>query len=516
MDISGTAVAILCMPCRRIGGHFQPTNDLVLADLSGREDRHPIHALATRCHEPQLLNELHQRRTRNVLLLFDDLAVTRSWMLPANPPSLDELWPQIQQATKRLTAPARLPVEILRFSEFLERHNVRRRFDLLIARYAERFAAPSAGTDRAEKAAMEHELARRHRYAREAGTRAAVNGLRYRAAAQLANYAAQGALMHHTRVGAYIPWTTEEIDLMAIKEPTFRTNVIAAYYGHGPRNSRQAGSAAQLDRIPLQFGDLRSELALYLRDLPTTPGAVVSGLVDDITEALVKFLTPGLEASARREIVALNHVLPGGTINRLRVEALLGEVSQPGISLRTREVTIKKLLCHLASRYENDQVRSEYRRHRTALDSLIARIPAGAGIALGLTGSLTDAPVGMWHPYLSDVDAMPLCRAAPPPSLVDQIRHAYTSTPRPPWLYLNTGAQAGIGGLTRDPHTSLFTADQITSLSAREFAYLDGCTRRLRFIAGDRDAYRVYVRALSAERNRRLHESPHAEARWTP
>lgn len=502
--LADTAVAIMCMPCQRTCGYFTPTADLVLADLTGREDCHPIHPFAAWCREPALRSRLAGRASR-ILVLFDDLAVTRSWMLPPNPPDLDDLWPDIHATATMLTAHTLCPVDVARFSEFLDRYAVRATFESLVAEYAHDFTAALSSPNSALKRAMEHELARRRRFAHETGKPTPVKALQERAARQLANYAAQGTLLRRWGIAAYLPWMSAEVELMTAREPAFWSNVLDFFYDQHPRVPTADDA---LGAIPDAHKELRTTLALYLRDLPATPGAIVPGLVTDVMAALSKLLTPGLLASGAREITALNRVLPGGSMNRQRVDALLSTSRQSDLSAWRREVTTKKLWCHLASRYDNHALDREYRRHHTVLKGLVACVPSGAGTALALTGSLTKAPDGMWHPYLSDIDVMPLHRHAADNAAVEGIRQAYDSAPKPPWLYLNTGAQVGVAGLVRDPYVSLFAADQITTLSAHEFAYLDRCTECVRFVGGDRDTYGIFVATVAAERHRRARTRP--------
>ncbi|WP_109505945.1 hypothetical protein [Nocardioides speluncae] len=509
--LGDAAVAIMCMPCRRSSGSFVPAADLVLAELSGNEGHHPVHWLAGWCRQPALRSRL-RGQARHLVVLFDDLAVARSWMLPAVSPDLDALWPSILEATSRLFTGSVVPVRVMRFSDFLDRHAARSGFERLVATHTNGFLQALREPDGAFKRAMEHELARRRRFARETSQPADVAHLRQRAASQLANYAAQGTLLKQANVGAYVAWTDLEVELMAAADPAFADHVIDLRYARPPASDDRH----LVEAIPDDYPELRETLALYLRDLPTTLGAIVPGLAADVTRALGKLLTPGLAAVGARELTALNHVLPGGAINRGLAAKLIGEALDPRVTGWRRETTIKKLWCQLASRYDDEVPARECQRHHQVVRDLVDRLPAGAGTALVLAGSLVDAPGGMWHPYLSDIDVMPLHHQPPNTATVEALAQAYAATRRPPWLYLNTGARAGVAGLTRDPSTTMFAVDQIHDLTAHEFGYLLGCAERTRFVGGDRAPYAAFLAKVHAEHHRRRSDHVQRTSKRTP
>jgi hypothetical protein len=73
-----------------------------------------------------------------------------------------------------------------------------------------------------------------------------------------------------------------------------------------------------------------------------------------------------------------------------------------------------------------------------------------AHVALALTGSLAESAEGVWHPYFSDIDVMPLFATRQASDLVSRVRLAYDVPTRPTWVHLNEGARKGVAGLTHD------------------------------------------------------------------
>lgn len=496
--LAGAAVAIMCMPCRRAGGHFVPTAELVLADLSGRQDPHPVHRLAERLRDRRLTSELSARDAHRVLIVFDDLAVSRSWMLPPDAPEMDTLWPIVAAIANRVLGRCDRPTQVARFSELLARNGATRAFDDLVNVHAARFHTGLSGPDSPAKQMMSNEIAHRRRFAADLGGHPP-GDVRELAALQLANYSAQGHLIAAWQAAAYIPWTREEVTRMATFTPGFTSTVTQASYGRVPTTTADPTALVEA-AIPADYHDVRSALPLYLRDLPATPGAVVPGVATDIVMAIGKLLKPGLSRAGARELTALNDVLPGGPANRGHTARLLAEVGGGHTLGWERGVLPIKLFCHLASRYPDEALAEQAAQNQRILARLTGRVPTG--VALALTGSAARAPAGLWHPYLSDIDVMPLRDHPPTPDQADAVAALYAQLPRPPWLYVNTGATTGYGGLTRDPTATLFATSQLERLTAHEMAYLTGLTSRMRFLAGDQTIYDRYAEAVSARPRR--------------
>jgi hypothetical protein len=503
--LAETAVAIMCMPCRRVGGHFVPTAELVLADLSGRQDPHPIHRLAERLRDRRLTNELSARDAHRVLIVFDDLAVSRSWMLPPDAPEVDTLWPNVAATAERVLDGCDRPTQVVRFSELLARNGAISAFDDLVDVHAARLHAGLSGPDGSAKQMMSNEIAHRRRFAAALGGHPP-GDVRELAALQLANYAAQGHLVAAWQVAAYIPWTREEISRMAIFTPGFASTVTQASYERVPTTKAAPTAdptALVAAAIPADYQDLRSALPLYLRDLPATPGAVVPGVAADIVVAIGKLLKPGMSGAGARELAALNDVLAGGPVNRACVARLLAKIGGGDHLGWERDALPIKLFCHLASRYPDEALLEQAARNQRILAHLAARVPTA--VALALTGSAAKAPEGLWHPYLSDIDVMPLRDHPPGADQAEEITAIYAQLPRPPWLYVNTGATTGYGGLTRDPTSTLFATSELGRLTAHEMAYLTGLTSRMRFLAGDQTIYDRYAEAVPARLRREDH-----------
>ncbi len=498
------AVAIVCMPCRRRGGYFVPVSDLVLASLDGTEQRHPAIRLAALVGQPDVNAELREHGVTRFLLIVDDLAVRRSWMLPESTASVEELWPAVRDSLERLLSKAEgIDSRVLRFSDVLGGQD--RGYEVEVAETGKRFMNALSGPEGSLKAAMEKEIRRRRRFERETGRRDGEAALRRRAASQLANYAVQGRLMRRWNIAAYIPWTAEEISLMSLLEEGFASMVLSVDYGRSGALTTPAAA------FPEGFDDLRKELELYITDLPRTPGAVRPGLVLPVVESLSKILTPGMRRVGEREVRAINEVLAGGPLNRARVRELLEVVgSRPVKPGWATEQIIKKLFCHLTARYNDEECISEYGRHREVVRELGDRLSAHvlADVALALTGSLTRAPWGIWHPYLSDIDVMPLFVHPPPPRLLESVRQAYAAVDRPEWVYLNEGARMGVAGMIRDPAQSLFVADRLAHLEHHEFAKLTRLATPMRHVGGSPDVFRYFVRTHRGELEARTHERP--------
>jgi hypothetical protein len=484
-------VAILCMPCRLVGGYFVPSADLVLADLTGTEGPHPIYQLAAWARRPDVSAALAKQGASRLLVVFDDLAVARSWMLPPDPPNLAELWPTMVRDARTSLTDVGIPVEVTRFSDLLDRHQARSVFERTVREQVGRLTDTLAGPDSAAKRLMERELVRRRRFATSHRGSAGI-GIRERAAAQLGNYAAQGELMNWWSPAAYCAWTPDEVELMRLGDPGFEP--LNGFYGE----TRHAVGALAV--IPDSHRELRETLALYVADLPRTPGAIVAGMADDVLGALGKLLTPGLSWAGVRELAALNKVLDGGQANRDRARRLLAAAADRGLPRWRQEETCKKLFCQLVSRYPDEVLADERDRHQAVIAALAARAPSSGEVALALTGSLTTAPGGCWHPYLSDIDVLPLRQRIPDADACARLDALYQGTPRPDWLYLNTGARAGVAGLTRDPRATLFVADQLAGLSAHEWWLLGRLVRPMRFVGGSRKVFDAFQASYLAER----------------
>lgn len=495
------AVAIVCVPCRREGRYFSPTDELVLAELSGGQRPHPVVHLAAWAARPDVTELTHH--ADGLTVIFDDLAAKRSWMLPPGTPTMEHFWPVVKSTTEELFTGCGIDVEIIRFSALLARHGYADGFQRSVNDHITRYkTALAAGTPRTLAALMEQEMAKRRRFTAEHATGHGREQLEALSAAQLGNYAAQGELVAASCPTAYLSWTQHETDLMqATAGHAFNRHVAAWRYDQPPPTAPGDPAAP----IPKTCPALKQTLGLYLRDLPATPKSVVAGLVDDIVAGLAKLVTPGLGAMAIRELTALNDILPGGKANHRRAAALLEAAGRCDHPPWRREQLIKKLFCHLASRYSDNDLTSQQARHIEITTDLTTRLPADTPVALALTGSLAtaDKPDSAWHPYLSDIDVMPLRLHPPDTGTRRLMADLYDAVPRPPWLYLNTGARQGCAGLERDPHDSIFAADQLPHLSQHEFFLLAQLTAPMRFLAGDQDLYQRWRDAFTTEASHR-------------
>ncbi|MDE3720121.1 hypothetical protein PWG71_01880 [Nocardiopsis sp. N85] len=486
MRWQATALAIMCVPCRRIGGHFHPTDELVLASLDG-ERPHPVHELAALLRSDRA-GQLRDHGVEQMVVAVDDLAVDRSWMLPPDAPPVERLWPRLHTALGRVLNGSGLPCRIVRWSDLVQTAAYESRVrEIAQACLPDEPEPQSQGLH----LAMGQEIARRLRFERITGCGDTPQVLRRRAANQVANYAAQGAQVHTWQVGAYLPWTEQETTLMSLVEPGFTSRVAAPTYGgHAPVTS--------WDRFPDAFSGLVAELRLYDTDQPDTPGAVRPGLAEAVLDALADLITPGTHETGLRRLRALNQVLSAGARNRNRVEELLARAAtvERAPNWVVQEV-VKKLYCQLTSRYTDEEDRAERVRHHRIVADLTRALPVdtAAHVGLALTGSLTVNPHGVWHPFFSDIDVMPLFATTLAPDLVARIRAAYSTPERPAWVHLNEGARAGVAGMTHDPATGMFVADRLHTLTTLERAKLGRLVSPMRHVGGDREVFDVFVRA---------------------
>lgn len=499
------AAAIVCVPCRRQDGHFLPTSELVLASLDGTEQRHPVFQLAALMRSPCTVSELHRRGVEEIVVVVDDLAVSRSWMLPPTATTAADLWPSLRASFTKVLEEGPIPCRVTLWSRLVEGLD----YEEEVGRLAALCEENTTSEDHPLQMAFGAEIAKRRRFERETGRGDTEETTRRRAAAQVANYAAQGRLLRTWRLNTYLAWTAEETGLMAAVEPGFADLVLKATYGSLPRNQEEPWGA-----FPADFSELREELRLYADDLERTPGRVRPELAIALLNALAQLLTPGTQPAAARQVRAFNQVLSGGQVNRLRTERLLEEVLRlpliPGWAVGQ---TVKKLFCQLASRYDDDEADAEYTRHMHVIRSLNRRLPANARehVALALTGSLALAPAGIWHPFFSDIDVMPLFSTPPPEGLVSAIRTSYTSTPRPPWLYLNEGAKQGLAGLTHDPTRGMFVADRLHTLTDVEYGKLSRLVAPMRRVGGSPAVFTTFTDAYRRQRYARS-EQPRERA----
>lgn len=521
--LAGTAVAIMCMPCARTGGYFAPTSDLVLADLTGRRDPHPVFGLAHRLTE-------HPPGAPRVLALFDDLDVERNWMLPPDAPRVADLWPAVRSAARAV-----LPVdaEVALLSEWLHSLSALDAYEHAVAAYANKFMESLAsGEPTAARWLMSGQLARRRRFAPPGGGTVDETEIRVRAARHLANYAVQGQAVVDGAAAIYLLGGEEEAEKMSVFAASFRA--LAAPPSSRSDEATEGSVGLVASAIPAPFAELRGSLPLYLDDLPATPGAVMPGLAADIVTALGKLLTPGVRDAGAAEISALNNVLSGGPANKQRVTSILNQLlpalatpatpasrasyepaSGPPVddrSLRSIEHTARKVFAHLASRWDDDALTEQHQRHRDVIAHLAAALDTTLGeehsVALALTGSFTSAPGGWWHPYLSDIDVMPLRYREPSPAQIADLQEIYDATPRPPWVYLNIGACIGVGGLTRDPRTRFFVAEYLPTLDSGERRLLGNLLAASRFLAGDRGIYDAFLTGYAQIRANTQTECP--------
>ncbi|WP_017588764.1 hypothetical protein [Nocardiopsis ganjiahuensis] len=487
MRWDSTALAIMCVPCQRSGGYFVPTDQLVLASLDA-ERPHPVHALASRLRSTWADRLFHTGAVR-VVVAMDDLAVTRSWMLPPTTPTIDDLWPQLHDSLNRLMEGTRIPVRFVRWSHLVDPFDYDQQVELISQACSRNDAEPHW---RHLHEVMGEEVARRLRFERSTGRGDTPVVMRRRAADQVANYAVQGQLVHQWGVAAYLHWTAEETDLMGTLEPAFATHMVAGP-GYG-----ESAPASVWERFPPRFADLIEELRLYAGDLPQTPGTVRPKVATAVLEGLADLLTPGTCELARRRLRSLDAVLGGGPINRARVRRLLEELRdlelEPGWAV---EQVVKKLFCQLTSRYTDAQNRDELDRHRHLVADLAHALDPQISdqVALALTGSMTGAPEGIWHPYFSDIDIMPLFATTPSPELLARARQAYTAPHRPSWVHLNEGAREGVAGLTRDPANGMFVADQLHTLTAVEAGKLGRLVAPMRHVGGSAAVFEAFTRA---------------------
>lgn len=512
-ELTGIAVMITCMPCEQAGGYFVPCAELVLADLAGRRDPHPVLALPRR-----LTTASSEPSVPWVLVLFDDLDVRRNWILPPDPPALQRLWPAVRSATQRAldTGPGGPRADVSLLSDWLDERQARGVYEQAVRQDTDRFLASltrtATGQDikqdaAAQPAAARHlmtsQLARRRRHS-PPGDPADDHRIRVRAARHLANYSVQGRMVAAASPTAYITGGAEETVKMGVFCSAFARLPTAPPAAAGKGQGRELVTAA----IPPRFADLRGCLPLYLEDLPTTPGAVVPGLAADIVAAIGKILTPGTTQTGAAEARALNRILAGGAANRERAAGLLDlllsviddppDPSQPGADPAGEAA--RKLFGHLASRWEDDALVTEHRRHLQALVHL-SRTVGGEPVALALTGSLTTAPGGWWHPYLSDIDVMPLRAHQPSPEQVHRLHQIYEDVPRPDWVYLNIGACPGVAGTVTDPRMRLFVAEHLPDLTSPERRLLGDLIKKSRLLAGDARIYERFRAAVTGPPN---------------
>jgi hypothetical protein len=486
--LADTAAVIMCLPCTRSGGYFVPTSDLVLADLTGRRDPHPVYGLARR------LADGFPPGASRVMVLFDDLDVRRNWILPPDCPAVGSVWPAVRSAV-RAVLPAEL-ADVALLSEWLQAHQALNAYEDAVEKYTQRFLASlTEPKTTVPYRLMTRQLTRRHHFAATAGSAEARQQIRLRAARHLANYAVQGRVMVEASASAYLVSGDEEAEQMGVFAPGFPALTVPPPEPPGNRD----GARLITSVIPARYTDLRGSLPLYLADLPKTPGAVVPGMVLDIVAALGKLLTPGTVEVGAAELTALNAVLPGGPANRHRaaviVDALTtalrpqgGPRSAPGLIGEAA----RKLFGHLAVRWDDDALTTQHRWHQAVLTHLATVLPDDEPVALAVTGSFTAAPGGWWHPFLSDIDVMPLRAREPSLAQLERLQRIYDGTPRPAWVYLNAGACPGVADIVHDPRRRLFVAEHVRLLDTAERRLLGTLLRPSRFLAGDRSIYNAF------------------------
>ncbi|MFC5186470.1 hypothetical protein [Actinomadura harenae] len=499
--LAGRAIAIMCMPCQFDRGYFVPTSSLVLADLSGSQQPHPVLELARALATPTVPMP---PEAKTILVIFDDLDPARNWMLPPGTDgaaAVREAWPAARAAAVEALAVAPLPVEVVALSEFLA--SDRERYEQLLNEYAERLARclDDPGGATAARQVMRRQMQRRARWG---SSRVDVDDARQRAARCVANYAVQGDLVVAGRAAGYLSWSEEEIPTMAVFDPRIADVVVDL-----PSPIPASGSRALVDEaLPPgpRWAELRETLPLYLDDLPRTPGAVAPGLAADAVAAVGKILTPGLVEVGEAEVTALNAILPGGPTNRARVrellDGLLGLLRQgpdPGRVWLVDEFA-RKITAHLIARYDDEDIEVEHARHRLIVDALVEAFPADQQVALVLSGSLVSAPAGVWHPYLSDIDVMPVRIQTPTSDEVTALQDVYDRVGRPDWLYLNMGSCIGVGGVTEEPRSRLFVVERAADLTAAERVLITHLARQTRLIAGPPTIWQAFceVHGLAA------------------
>ncbi|WP_444962295.1 hypothetical protein [Nocardiopsis sp. M1B1] len=295
-----------------------PTSELVLASLDGTEQRHPVFQLAELTRSPRTVSELRRRGVEEITVAVDDLAVSRSWMLPSGAATVADLWPGLRSSLTAILAEGPVPCRVVLWSQLVEEEECD--YEAEVARVAVRCGESSTSDTDPLSMAFGAEIAKRRRFERATGRGDDEELMRRRAADQVANYAVQGQLLRGWGLGAYLAWTAEEIDLMATVESGFTASVLSDTYGAIPQGRQEPWGV-----FPPEFGELREELRLYADDLGHTPGAVRPELISTLLVAVGQLLTRGTQGSAARQIRAFNSVLSGGRTNRARTEKLLEE-----------------------------------------------------------------------------------------------------------------------------------------------------------------------------------------------
>ncbi|MFD0852556.1 hypothetical protein ACFQ07_09995, partial [Actinomadura adrarensis] len=163
--LAGSVAAIQCIPCVRSGGYFVPTSDLVLADLTGRQDPHPLFELARR------VTGSPPGGASRVLVLFDDLDVQRNWILPPDPPRVESLWPVLRSVVRSVLPAGAGHVVLL--SEWLHEHGAIDAYEATVEQYTALFLESLTDLGaRAPRQLMTRQLARRRRFANLSGAAA--------------------------------------------------------------------------------------------------------------------------------------------------------------------------------------------------------------------------------------------------------------------------------------------------------------------------------------------------------
>jgi len=209
--------------------------------------------------------------------------------------------------------------------------------------------------------------------------------------------------------------------------------------------------------FPYLFG-LHDDLRVYLPDLVIIAGSPVLGrilaLLDTLRgsrrlEPLISEHIPVVRSPASRNYTAIKQLteafdtLPGG---RLAVDDDSGSHS----------IAVRKLILHVTLPYPDTDYTHILQSRLASARCLASRLAWLDPIKdVWLAGSLAAPARKFWHPYLSDIDLFPILHRTPTANEELTITAAYSAATSPPFLYVNFGAKAGIGPLTRSPLFSL-------------------------------------------------------------
>jgi len=234
-ELGITAVAIVCVPAELRDRHFMPAASLINTSLGGVQEPHPITQLAT----------LFVNLKRSFLIIVDDLAVSRSWMLPDVSSALIE--ESIDRGVQILTSYAAThgACRVQRLTDFLQTQGAvdlyENRLIELAATIQENLAHVECEQTSCEQCQMRalyvRDIARRKAFFQRQGIRRRLIRREYRvsihrlAALQLANYAVQGELLDDLQLPTYVAQSLEEVLMMSISrhDPSWQTSLVSDF-----------------------------------------------------------------------------------------------------------------------------------------------------------------------------------------------------------------------------------------------------------------------------------------------